>query len=66
MYQFPANGKSPACWSAAARKLLAAGRVGCGWILGREDKRTMNLFAIDSLNEVREDTLGPGYDKPQK
>jgi hypothetical protein len=45
---------------------LAAGRVGCGWILGREDKRTMNLFAIDSLNEVREDTLGSGYDKPQK
>jgi len=26
----------------------------------------MNLFVIDSLEELREDKLGPGYDKTQK
>jgi hypothetical protein len=38
----------------------------CAQILTFEDKSTMNSFAINSLNKVREDKLGPAYDKHKK
>jgi hypothetical protein len=44
--------------SAFEQRLSALGRVVCCRILTIQDKSTMNLFAIDSLEELREDKLG--------
>jgi hypothetical protein len=58
MYRFPANGK----WTFEDWRIEK--KSWGNWAMGMlpdsytEDKRTMNLFAIDSLNELREDKLG--------
>jgi hypothetical protein len=41
-----------------AEKQQQLGQMICGQILTPQDKSTMNLFAIDSLEELREDKLG--------
>jgi hypothetical protein len=47
-------------------EIIGSRAGGGGWVLEGEYKRTMNEFAIDSLNELREDKLSPGYDKTEK
>jgi hypothetical protein len=43
----------------SSRNHQQLGQVICGQILTLQDKSTMNLFAIDSLRELREDKVGP-------
>jgi hypothetical protein len=51
------NGRSVSRRSSRGHQQL--GQLICGQIPAPEDKSTMNLFAIDSLQELREDKLGP-------
>jgi hypothetical protein len=56
------NGRSE---SAIRRNHQQLGQLVSGQILTHQDKSTMNLFAIDSRRELREDMLGPSYAKTQ-
>jgi len=67
-----ANVPIPGSWKMA--DVVVGGRAGimgnsvgcCAADSHAAGRRTMNCFAIDSLNKLREDKLGPGYDKTQK